>query len=457
MSDKSSLQDLVRHLHDASQTISSAKDAAQVGQALMGFASQAGVDAARLLLFPEVPRMEEEAPPAQDGEDPPAGDWQARSPAGSGLMLSDGAHPRDASATTYVEVREGWTVDDRPAQPYGTRLPLDDYPLLAFMHVTQPVVCEDVTTDPRANEPTRQLIAISGLASFLIVPLTVGDWWLGAFFLGRNTSSAYTDDLIYASWTLAGQAAAALESLRLLAEVERERQRYWDLYTAQKQVEEALRKANRELDCLNDIGRKINESPPIPEFLGWVTERIPPAMQDPDVCVAAIEFEGQLYGAAEALELPRQIVQGLRIHGELTGYVYISYREERDFLDAESMLLGDIVRRVSGYIESRRLFEQTQARARREQTLREITTRVRGLTDPDTIVRTAVRELGTALGRPTFVRLGGSPQGEELRLTHRDASATHVAHKGSHDGSDMAPQAPRPSPKGDLRAGKGGE
>jgi GAF domain-containing protein len=90
--------------------------------------------------------------------------------------------------------------------------------------------------------------------------------------------------------------------------------------------------------------------------------------------------------------------------------VYISYTGERDFLDEESALLGDIVRRVSGYIENRRLFEQARARARREQVLREITARVRGYTDPDAIVRTAVRELGTALGRPTFVRLGSVEQ-----------------------------------------------
>lgn len=61
-------------------------------------------------------------------------------------------------------------------------------------------------------------------------------------------------------------------------------------------------------------------------------------------------------------------------------------------------------------IQNARLFEQVQARARREQILREITTRVRASTDPDAIVRTAVRELGEALGRSTFVRLGSADQ-----------------------------------------------
>ena len=51
-----------------------------------------------------------------------------------------------------------------------------------------------------------------------------------------------------------------------------------------------------------------------------------------------------------------------------------------------------------------------QRTAKREQTLRELTARVRSSSDPDTIVRTAVRELGLALGRPTFIRLGNAEQ-----------------------------------------------
>jgi len=79
------------------------------------------------------------------------------------------------------------------------------------------------------------------------------------------------------------------------------------------------------------------------------------------MCLAAIEFEGTTYGAAEALQQPRQVVQSLRRGREIVGRLCVAYREERDFLDEESALLGDIARRVSGYIENRRLLEQTQA------------------------------------------------------------------------------------------------
>ena len=69
-----------------------------------------------------------------------------------------------------------------------------------------------------------------------------------------------------------------------------------------------LSKRFRERECLNDIGRQTDETPPIPEFLQWVTERVPQAMQYPDDCVVAIEYEGQTCGRPEAADLPRQIV-----------------------------------------------------------------------------------------------------------------------------------------------------
>lgn len=131
--------------------------------------------------------------------------------------------------------------------------------------------------------------------------------------------------------------------------------------TDRKRSEEALLRRGAQLECLSDLGQRIGEAQPAPEFLQWVAERIPAAFQYPELCLAAIEFEGATYGAAEALQQPRQIVQSLRRGRDIVGRLCVAYREERDFLDEESALLGDMARRVSGYIENRRLFEQTQA------------------------------------------------------------------------------------------------
>jgi len=173
-------------LYHASQTIGAAASPEEVGQALVDFAAAGRVDAVRILLFEH--------------------DEQGR--------------------PTHMVMREGWTADDRPVQPHGACLSLQDYPLRDLMHPHEPIIVEDVLTDPRANEMTRTLIAsISGLRSFAIVPITIGERWIGALFVGRNEPSTFADELIRSYMTLTGQAAVALESMRLLEETRRRAER----------------------------------------------------------------------------------------------------------------------------------------------------------------------------------------------------------------------------------------
>ncbi|MCP4536541.1 MAG: PAS domain S-box protein [Chloroflexi bacterium] len=130
--------------------------------------------------------------------------------------------------------------------------------------------------------------------------------------------------------------------------------------TEQKQAEFLLDKRTKQIRCLNDLGQKIEETPQLPEFLQWVAERIPSAMQYQDLCIAAMEFRGQIYGKSQAMDMPSQIVENLRIDGEAVGRICIAYTRERDFISEETTLLNDVVRRVNRYIESRYLLEQTQ-------------------------------------------------------------------------------------------------
>jgi len=189
----------------------------------------------------------------------------------------------------------------------------------------------------------------------LAVPLRLYDEVIGAVGFRREGSRPWSEDELAVVKTVVEQVALALENQRLFDEAQR----------ATLLMEERV----KALDCLNDIGRKMEETPPVPDFLTWVTDRIPAAMRHAEVCRAAIEYEGRLYGAAEAVGQPWQMVQQMRIGGEALGRVYVAYLEEHDFLDEESALLGDITRRVSGYIENRRLFEQTRTVLRETETL----------------------------------------------------------------------------------------
>jgi GAF domain-containing protein len=89
-------------------------------------------------------------------------------------------------------------------------------------------------------------------------------------------------------------------------------------------------------------------------------------------------------------------------------YKYNAYNE-RDL-----NLLNSIANQVIVGIENIRLYQQAETRARREQMLREITTRVRSSVDVDNIMRITAQELGRALERPAFVYLDeNKPSSEE--------------------------------------------
>ncbi len=182
--------------------------------------------------------------------------------------------------------------------------------------------------------------------SELALPLVSRGQAIGALTIQSAQEAAFSDEDISVLQTMADQLANVIQNARLFEE--------------QQRASSLLSGRISELDLLNEIGRKIDESPQVPDLLRWVAEHLPSAMQFSDECVAAIELEGQVYGASEAIGLPCQMVGGLRVGGERIGQVTVAYIEEHEFRDEESALLGDVVRRLSGYVENRRLFEQMQ-------------------------------------------------------------------------------------------------
>ena len=101
----------------------------------------------------------------------------------------------------------------------------------------------------------------------------------------------------------------------------------------------------------------------------------------------------------------------LKIRDETIGKFAIQGLSGDDL--ASLALAADVTERLSAHLENLRLSEQTRTRAEHEQALRQITSAVRGSTDPTTILRTAVRELGTLLGRKTLIRVTTSEQASQ--------------------------------------------
>lgn len=81
------------------------------------------------------------------------------------------------------------------------------------------------------------------------------------------------------------------------------------------------------------------------------------------------------------------------------------------FNEVQRRQTSSLISQASVVLQTTLLFRQEQARARREQLLREITAKVRSSVDVDTVMRTAVTEIGRTLGRRAFIELGQDQPG----------------------------------------------
>jgi hypothetical protein len=96
------------------------------------------------------------------------------------------------------------------------------------------------------------------------------------------------------------------------------------------------------------------------------------------------------------------------LRGEHIGLVETGYKKSRGQTIQESQvnLLRAMINQTVLALDNAQRYQASQQTARREQILREVTARVRGAADVDTILRTAAQEVSRALGRKSFVVLG---------------------------------------------------
>ena len=91
--------------------------------------------------------------------------------------------------------------------------------------------------------------------------------------------------------------------------------------------------------------------------------------------------------------------------GQWIGYINVLYKNTTTFTESSIRRLASIAGQSAVAIQNLGLLEATSRKAQREQMLREITAQVRSSADIDTIMKTAVQEIGRALGRKTSISL----------------------------------------------------
>jgi transcriptional regulator with GAF, ATPase, and Fis domain len=124
-------------------------------------------------------------------------------------------------------------------------------------------------------------------------------------------------------------------------------------------------------------------------------------LNDPklDIDENARKLYTHVFGATAVIFAP------LVASGQWIGYINVLYKDKTTFNESGIRRLASIAGQSAVAIQNLGLLDEASRKAQREQMLREITAQVRSSADIDTIMKTAVQEIGRALGRKTFITL----------------------------------------------------
>jgi GAF domain-containing protein len=285
--------------------------------------------------------------------------------------------------------------------------------------------------------------------SEMAVPIVLGDRLLGVFDVQADRVGRFTTADLQIQTTLAAQVAVALQNAYSFTQTQAALAETEDLYRASAQLNTAttyddilsiirqftVAGHKAQAVFINVFDRPWTETAPartITTLARWSTlpeetlAQWPRQVAVADFPAAESLLQAQQPVVVEAFPADAQpdphspagyfaplaarsaVFAPLRAGGQWLGYINALFSQPRAFSEAELHRLTALAGQAAVAINNRQLFETIQASARRERLLREIATRVRTSMDADTILRTAVRELGTALNRETFVRLGGA-------------------------------------------------
>jgi GAF domain-containing protein len=273
----------------------------------------------------------------------------------------------------------------------------------------------------------------ASVASAIFVPLVAGRQWIGYVLGTYDQPTEFPESELRRLMSLAGQAASTIQSIRLFRQTQ---EQLADLTTIQSTtagltatitMDEAI---NTLLPHIADAVQADNIAffnieeeymipvsvyPPQPDGFSQQPQRL----ADYPLTEEVIKTRQALALAADDPRLQPQAQEAFKATGvtatatiplvtrkKVFAILTITMRQPgRLFTEQEVGLLQTLADQASIAIERVRLLEETARKAQREQMLREIAAKVRSSADVETIMRTAVQEIGQALGRQTFVYL----------------------------------------------------
>jgi GAF domain-containing protein len=209
------------------------------------------------------------------------------------------------------------------------------------------------------------------------LPLRSRGQVVGALTVQDRRPNAFDPDRVVVLQTMADQVAVALDNARLFAEsqaaLEAERRAYGEI--SRRAWAEMVRSGV-------DLGYISNQEGELLAASGtWRSEMI-----------QASETGQKVQNGGASLAIP------IKIREHVEGVVRLQKPQEAGPWTADEItLMEDLTEQLEVALESARLYQDTQRRAAEEQLLSEVTSRIRETLDMDTVLQTAIREIGDAL------------------------------------------------------------
>jgi hypothetical protein len=115
--------------------------------------------------------------------------------------------------------------DLTPVMSIGDSLPASRYTLFNHFMADHPFVSEDVWVDERFEAAGREILRQTGVASYVAIPLTAGNEWMGYIAAMAKSPGYFDEEKQHLYQTLAEQGAVALRAARLRETIRESQQR----------------------------------------------------------------------------------------------------------------------------------------------------------------------------------------------------------------------------------------
>jgi len=218
--------------------------------------------------------------------------------------------------------------------------------------------------------------------SEIALPLQASGQTFGALDVQSTQAAAFAEEDVAILSMLADQVAIAIDSARLFAQTQ----------SALQEAEKTQRRYQRQewerlLPTLPSTRHEYHASG-VPPVGNAPLPEIEQAIQQSDVVTMASQA-----AARSALAVP------IKLRDQVIGVIDLHETDaEREWTADDVALVMAVADQAALALENARLIEQTEQRARREQLVTQIATKVRVAADVEGILRTGVQEIRRVLG-----------------------------------------------------------